>query len=146
MCFSQHYLGFFDQVQQVFDVMSEQILTLPHLIQSSERCREKRNKERMELETTFRRSCSSTTAKHFFLTVQQQIRLKMASPILLLLILCVQNEEDLLDSICVQGGIQVVKTLHSLSGFKVVRNHVLRKDPLHQQPVDKEGKFKENIG
>lgn len=29
------YLGFFDQVQQVFDMVSQQILALPHLIQSS---------------------------------------------------------------------------------------------------------------
>lgn len=42
---------------------------------------------------------------------------------------------NLLDSICVQGGIQIIKTLHPLSGFKVVRNHVLGKDPLHQQSV-----------
>lgn len=31
------YLGFFDQLQQVFDMLSQQILALPHLIQSSER-------------------------------------------------------------------------------------------------------------
>lgn len=34
---SQSYLGFLDQVQQVFDVVSQQILALPHLIQSSGR-------------------------------------------------------------------------------------------------------------
>lgn len=33
--FNSH-LGFFDQVQQVFDVMSQHVLALPHLIQSSE--------------------------------------------------------------------------------------------------------------
>lgn len=31
------YLGFFNQLQQVFDMLSQQILALPHLIQSSER-------------------------------------------------------------------------------------------------------------
>lgn len=31
------YLWFFDQLQQVFDMLSQQILAFPHLIQSSER-------------------------------------------------------------------------------------------------------------
>lgn len=31
------YLWFFDQLQQVFNMLSQQILALPHLIQSSER-------------------------------------------------------------------------------------------------------------
>ena len=31
------YLRFFNQVQQVFDMVSQQVLALPHLIQSSER-------------------------------------------------------------------------------------------------------------
>lgn len=56
---------------------------------------------------------------------------------------CVRK--DLLDSVCVQGGVQVVKTLHPLSGFQVVRNHVLGKDPLHQQPVHTEGNIKSRI-
>lgn len=51
-----------------------------------------------------------------------------------------ERVEDLLDSIGVQGGVQVVKTLHPLTGFQVVRNHVLGKDSLHQQPVNKDGK------
>lgn len=35
------YLGFFNQLQQVFDMLSQQILALPHLIQSSERIQKK---------------------------------------------------------------------------------------------------------
>lgn len=36
-CVSVGYLWFFDQLQQVFDMLSQQILALPHLIQSSAR-------------------------------------------------------------------------------------------------------------
>lgn len=43
-------------------------------------------------------------------------------------------EKDLLDSIGVQRGVQVVKTLHPLCGLQVVRDHVLSEDTLHQQP------------
>lgn len=50
------------------------------------------------------------------------------------------SNKDLLDSICVQGSIQVVQTLHPLSGLQVVGNHILSEDPLHQQPAHTEGK------
>lgn len=44
----------------------------------------------------------------------------------------VSGADDVLDSVGVQGGVQVVKTLHSLGRLQVVRNHVLGKDPLHE--------------
>lgn len=44
----------------------------------------------------------------------------------------IRHLEDILDSVGVQGSVQIVKTLHSLGSFQVVRDHVLGKNPLHQ--------------
>ena len=40
-----------------------------------------------------------------------------------------------LDGVGVQAGVKVVQTLHLLLCVQAVRDHVLRKDLLHQQPV-----------
>lgn len=39
------YLWFLDQLQQVFNMLSQQILALPHLIQSSERIKQRASVE-----------------------------------------------------------------------------------------------------
>lgn len=96
---SAAYLWFFDQLQQVFNVLSQQILALPHLIQSSERIQIK--------------GFSSDAHRSTIVIVSG-------------------HREDVLDSVCVQGSVQIVKTLHSLGRFQVVRDHVLGEDPLHQ--------------
>lgn len=89
-------------------MVSQQVLALPHLIQGSGR---KTGKKKMPL-TVF---SIETNCKPFFF-----------------IFVLFKQDDNLLDSIWVQGSIQVVETLHPLCGLQVVGNHVLGKNPLHQ--------------